>query len=153
MSAVLYRPILPDDFYQVVSLEQQLFDDAWQLSDLHELFNQHTATGFGGLGVYDGTNQHLLCYLLYQCLDVGEVLRLGTRPSHQGQGLASSVLRHWLDNLQGVCHCLLEVRADNTPAIALYQSLGFVVIHRRKAYYRSPDGLIDALVMQLALAD
>lgn len=145
------RPILPDDFANVVALENRLFDDAWQMADLQALFNHHQATGFGILGVYITKNnrEYLASYLIYQCLDVGEVLRIGTHPDKQGQGLAKQLLSYWLDTLnKQKINCLLEVQAGNTPAIALYQHLGFHTIHRRKNYYKTKNGTVDALIMQ-----
>jgi ribosomal-protein-alanine N-acetyltransferase len=44
----------------------------------------------------------------------------------------------------------LEVRAGSDGAIALYGGLGFVVVGRRKGYYREP--VEDALLMKLELA-
>jgi ribosomal-protein-alanine N-acetyltransferase len=44
----------------------------------------------------------------------------------------------------------LEVRAGSGGAIGLYEGLGFVVVGRRKAYYRDP--VEDALLMKLELA-
>lgn len=41
--------------------------------------------------------------------------------------------------------CLLEVRDDNAPAIALYRKHGFATIHRREGYYGAGT---DALVME-----
>jgi ribosomal-protein-alanine N-acetyltransferase len=43
----------------------------------------------------------------------------------------------------------LEVRAASDGAIALYNGLGFVVVGRRKGYYREPAD--DALLMKLEL--
>jgi ribosomal-protein-alanine N-acetyltransferase len=41
------------------------------------------------------------------------------------------------------------VRADNAPAIALYERQEFVVIHKRKGYYQLPhQPAVDALIMQ-----
>jgi ribosomal-protein-alanine N-acetyltransferase len=40
---------------------------------------------------------------------------------------------------------LLEVRTDNTPAIALYESEGFTIVGIRRRYYR-PSGA-DAYTM------
>jgi ribosomal-protein-alanine N-acetyltransferase len=45
----------------------------------------------------------------------------------------------------------LEVRPTNRPARALYQSLGFKPIGRRKDYYKAPHGREDALVLALDL--
>lgn len=44
----------------------------------------------------------------------------------------------------------LEVRAGSDGAIGLYEGLGFVVVGRRKGYYREP--IEDALLMKLELA-
>jgi ribosomal-protein-alanine N-acetyltransferase len=44
----------------------------------------------------------------------------------------------------------LEVRAGSIGAVALYGGLGFVVVGRRKGYYREP--VEDALLMKLELA-
>jgi ribosomal-protein-alanine N-acetyltransferase len=40
----------------------------------------------------------------------------------------------------------LEVRTDNEPAIALYESLGFVNVGLRRRYYRSSGA--DAYTMR-----
>jgi ribosomal-protein-alanine N-acetyltransferase len=42
---------------------------------------------------------------------------------------------------------LLELRAGNEAALALYESLGFRRLSRRRAYYRQP--VEDALVLVL----
>jgi [ribosomal protein S18]-alanine N-acetyltransferase len=44
---------------------------------------------------------------------------------------------------------LLEVRASNAPALALYRGLGFSELDRRARYYT--DTGEDAVVMQLEL--
>ena len=51
----------------------------------------------------------------------------------------------------GMSDVLLEVRPSNLHAIALYQSLGFVEVGRRKDYYQAVDGREDALVLKLSL--
>jgi ribosomal-protein-alanine N-acetyltransferase len=50
---------------------------------------------------------------------------------------------------QGASALELEVRAGSTGAIALYTGLGFVVVGRRRAYYRGP--VEDAVLMQMEL--
>jgi ribosomal protein S18 acetylase RimI-like enzyme len=47
----------------------------------------------------------------------------------------------------GARRCVLEVRAGNASAQALYARLGFRAIGRRRDYYTNP--MEDALVMQL----
>lgn len=47
---------------------------------------------------------------------------------------------------RGAQHMLLEVRAGNGPAIALYDKFGFQKIHIRKNYYQDP--VEDALILE-----
>jgi len=42
----------------------------------------------------------------------------------------------------------LEVRPSNTPAIRLYQSLGFTQIGIRRGYYQAQGGREDAVVLR-----
>lgn len=94
-------------------------------------------------------------YCLYQTVfEQAEILRIGTHPDYQRQGIASQLFIALNKALQDnkVESLLLEVRADNAPAIALYECQGFSVIHRRSGYYSQPNQpAIDALIMQLEL--
>ena len=94
-------------------------------------------------------------YCLYQVVfEQAEILRIGTHPKHQRQGIASQLFIALNKALQDnkVESLLLEVRADNISAIALYECQGFSVIHRRSGYYSQPNQpAIDALIMQLEL--
>jgi ribosomal-protein-alanine N-acetyltransferase len=45
----------------------------------------------------------------------------------------------------------LEVRASNTAAIALYESLGFNEATIRRNYYPAKEGREDAIIMALPL--
>ena len=91
-------------------------------------------------------------YCLYQVIfEQAEILRIGTHPNNQRQGIASQLFAQ-LNNALKRCEVeslLLEVRADNVAAIALYEQQDFTVIHTRKGYYQSSDKpAIDALIMQ-----
>ncbi|HEX4952333.1 MAG TPA: ribosomal protein S18-alanine N-acetyltransferase [Thermoanaerobaculia bacterium] len=81
----------------------------------------------------------------------GELLRLAVVPGERRRGLAAALLEAGLGYLREqeaeVCH--LEVRADNVPAIALYDRFSFRVVGRRSGYY--PGG-VDALLMSVPLA-
>jgi len=72
-----------------------------------------------------------------------------------GKGYARILLNHCLDviSCQDVERVLLEVRASNFAAIALYRSVGFKQIGRRRGYYpdsgsRREDALILAFDMK-----
>jgi len=91
-------------------------------------------------------------YCLYQVVfEQAEILRIGTHPDYQRQGIASQLFATLNNELinNKVESLLLEVRADNAPALALYEQQGFVVIHKRRGYYQLPhQPSVDALIMQ-----
>ena len=69
---------------------------------------------------------------------LGEVYVIGVDPAHQGTGLGRALLVAGLRSLaaRGLTQAMLYVDAANTPAIALYSSLGFThwdtdVLYRR----------------------
>jgi len=97
-------------------------------------------------------NNKVIGYCLYQVIfEQAEILRIGTHPDYQRQSIASQLFATLNNELinNKVESLLLEVRADNAPALALYERQGFVVIHKRKSYYQLPHRpAIDALIMQ-----
>ena len=124
--------------------------DAWSYQTIIELLAQDS---IDLLVVYK--SDKIVGYCLYQVMfEQSEILRIGTHPDYQRQGIASQLfakLNKQLEMLK-VERLLLEVRADNAPAIALYERQEFVIIHQRKGYYSQQNQLaIDALIMQLAL--
>ncbi|MDT0323834.1 ribosomal protein S18-alanine N-acetyltransferase, partial [Streptomyces millisiae] len=70
---------------------------------------------------------------------------IGVDPEFQGQGIGRRLLDDLLHFASGGT-VFLEVRTDNEPAIALYESVGFVNIGLRKRYYRASGA--DAYTMQ-----
>jgi ribosomal-protein-alanine N-acetyltransferase len=100
----------------------------------------------------DTNNDEVVGYCLYQVLfEQAEIFRIGTHPNYQRQGIASQIFARLNEELknQQVEALLLEVRADNIAAIALYEQQGFTIIHSRKGYYQVGfQSAIDALIMQ-----
>jgi [ribosomal protein S18]-alanine N-acetyltransferase len=64
-----------------------------------------------------------------------EVHTIGVDEGLQGQGIGRTLLGELLKFADGGT-VFLEVRTDNVAAISLYESVGFVVIGRRKRYYQ-----------------
>jgi ribosomal-protein-alanine N-acetyltransferase len=80
-----------------------------------------------------------------------ELELIAVAPAHQRQGLAQQLFAALTANLHAlnVSEILLEVRASNHPALALYRRLNFVVNGRRSRYYQNP--VEDSILMGLAL--
>lgn len=75
--------------------------------------------------------------LLRQAADEAEVLTLAVRPEARRQGVARALLETGMLLLAaaGARRLLLEVAAENAPAIALYAALGFARAGERRDYY------------------
>ena len=77
-----------------------------------------------------------------------DVQTIAVAPAAQGRGVGTLLLRALTAQAvrSGANSLLLEVRADNAPAIALYEREGFERISVRRRYYQPGD--IDALIMR-----
>ena len=95
--------------------------------------------------VHDG-GQPVPVGFAFGWLVLGElhVLHIATLPARRRTGAGRTLLQALIQT-PGTELCWLEVRADNTPAIALYAREGFEHIAVRKRYYS--DGA-DAVVMR-----
>ena len=122
--------------------------EPWSNQTLNELLEQDSIQL---MIMNNRANDKIVGYCLYQVLfEQAEILRIGTHPNYQRQGIASKIFAKLNEVLQvqQVEALLLEVRADNIPAIALYEQQGFMLIHRRKGYYNlGLQSAIDALIM------
>jgi tRNA threonylcarbamoyl adenosine modification protein YeaZ/ribosomal-protein-alanine acetyltransferase len=76
-----------------------------------------------------------------------EILNLAVESKARRRGAASALLAAALEEFQrrGITDIFLEVRASNTPAVALYRKFGFSICDHRKSYYSNP--IEDALCM------
>lgn len=91
---------------------------------------------------------HLVGYLgVMFVLDELHVNTIGTRPGHEGRGIASALLDEaWRDAYErGIRRATLEVAVSNTRAQRLYFRYGFQPVGIRKNYYERTHE--DALVL------
>lgn len=71
-------------------------------------------------------------------LSVGYIKRVVVNPAYRNMGLARKLLEHiisWAQNEYSLSALDLHVWEQNTPAIRLYQALGFQLQHR-ELYFR-----------------
>ncbi|WP_066804169.1 ribosomal protein S18-alanine N-acetyltransferase [Moraxella oblonga] len=131
----------------IAKIENELFDDAWDSLAISEVLGQFGA----GMIVAENDDDDVVGYLIYQIVfEVAEVLRIATDMDYQKKGVGKGLL----DEFERLCkekeaqRILLEVRADNAPAIRLYERQGFYQIDVRKGYYKDEWGVVDALILQ-----
>lgn len=146
---VVLRPMRWWDVEAVQRIEADLFPDPWSVeafwSELaHVPDTRHfivaeedgAVVGYGGLVTAAGQ---------------ADVQTLAVARDMQGTGLGARLLDALLTEARTrrAREVLLEVRAENTAAQALYARVGFERIGIRRGYYR-PGGT-DALVLRLRL--
>jgi ribosomal-protein-alanine N-acetyltransferase len=141
------------DIEDLLPLERELFGDtAWNaVTFWSEL--AHPLTRWYVLAEEDDPDPGDVGPLGYAGLMVNgpeaDVQTLAVAPRAQGRGVGTRLLRALLGRAaaQGASSVLLEVRADNEAAIALYRGHGFERIALRRGYYQ--PGAVDAWVMRL----
>lgn len=93
----------------------------------------------------------------YAGLDVAgstaDVMTIAVTPQARGRGLGRRLLDHLVTAAThaGADALLLEVRADNTAAIGLYDTSGFERLSVRRRYYQPGD--VDAVIMRKLLKE
>jgi ribosomal-protein-alanine N-acetyltransferase len=127
-----------------------LGERAWTRQELAGLLASPGVTGL--LLQADGRDAGFaLCRV---ATDESELLTIAVRPTERRRGAGRCLLTAVIEDVReaGARALFLEVGADNPPAQALYEAMGFRVIGRRVAYYRRGEGpAADALIMRLSL--
>jgi ribosomal-protein-alanine N-acetyltransferase len=147
LNGIAIRPATDDDLAAILGLEEEGFPDPWALETLAAELR------FPGSFVLVAAPHRAaaLGYASFRTVaDEAELLRLSVASAARRQGLGRRLLQAGFAELsaRSLASCFLEVRADNVPAIALYERVGFRLSGRRQGYYR--DGS-DALVYALAI--
>ena len=130
------NPMKEDHVAQVAALERQCFADPWSEGSIaSELDNPLSlwlvAEQDGAVCGYVGSQT---------VLDETDMMNIAVHPDCRRQGIAAALIEELVSRLkERGSHILrLEVRESNTPAIALYNSMGFTQLGIRKNYYRNP---------------
>ena len=107
---------------------------------------------YQSFGVFEGDKLQGFI-ILHQLFEEATVIDICLPPQHQGKGLGKALMLAGIDWLKTseAEQLLLEVRAGNVSAIALYRTLGFEVTGERQGYYRTEEGTEDAVLMALLL--
>jgi ribosomal-protein-alanine N-acetyltransferase len=88
-----------------------------------------------------------ICFWLVA--DELQITNLAVHPEYRRRSIGWQLLLHafQLGHAAGARLAVLEVERSNRAARALYEKLGFMVVHKRPCYY--PESREDGLVMEL----
>ncbi len=149
------RPALEADLDAIMAVEHECFaGDAWSETNMHlELVAHHTFYWVATAQVDEGA-ERVVAYAGLSKLpgsEQSDVQTIAVTPDFRGKGLGRRLMHRLIAEARRreATAMFLEVRADNPVAQALYASLGFEAIDRRRGYYQ-PDG-VDAIVMRASL--
>lgn len=144
---MIIRKMTLQDASAIADLEKLCFSDPWSEKSIASEVNNPlsfwlVAEDQGEIVGYVGSQS---------VLDAADMMNLAVSPKCRrrgiGKALVDGLTQHLIQN--NVIALLLEVRASNSPAIALYENLGFVQVGRRPKYYHNPRE--DALILRKEL--
>lgn len=144
-------PVGPEAAGELARLHALCFSAPWSQEEFASLLRAPGA--FALLGWADAGPQPGCMALAWAQAGEAEILTLATLAGQRRMGAGRALVQEILVQaaVLGAGALFLEVAQNNLAARALYASLGFLEIGRRKQYYSGPDGPIDALVLRCAL--
>ena len=135
------------DLDAITLIEARCFEgqDPWSRN---ALYNEIVENADRTLYLAAEKDQTVLGYMgVWKILDEGHITNVAVDPDHRRQHIAEKIIEEMIRRTseEGITSWTLEVRADNEPAIRLYEKMGFREEGVRPGYYEY-DGT-DALIM------
>lgn len=133
------------DLDTVVAAEATLHASPWTRGQ----FADSLAAGHDVLLAYDSSNSLVGYGVVMMAMGEADLLNISVLPAFQRQGVGAAFLQYLMARAKTrqVTRMLLEVRATNRAALALYTRQGFIEIGRRHGYYPAHEQREDAVVM------
>lgn len=147
----MIRPAEPDDGPAIAALEKEAFgSDAWSDALVAEGLTGAIPGALYLVAEEDGVVTGYAAASLFA--DVAELQRIAVAATHRRTGVASALLQRVIVEARPRYseRLLLEVRDNNTAALAFYARHGFTELDRRPRYYT--DGT-TAIVLARDLDD
>lgn len=140
---IVIRPMEREDVPAVSSLEEAAFSMPWSPEDFLELVDREGSLYV--VAVLDGAIIGC-CGVTNACGD-GDINNVVVDERYRGKGVGRIMLGTLLElgHGIGIVNYTLEVRVSNTPAIRLYEGLGFMSEGIRPGFYDKPKE--DAMIM------
>jgi ribosomal-protein-alanine N-acetyltransferase len=140
-------PVGADCADGLARLHASAFDRPWDAASMGVLMASP-----GVFALTDAAEQGFI--LIRVTVDEAEILTLAVSPNARRRGLGRDLVQAAVNEAErrGAESLFLEVAADNTAALALYQRTGFRPAGRRTGYYARTEGVaVDALVLKKPL--
>lgn len=125
----------------VAELEKVTFSSPWSEKALIDSLDK------GIFLVYEKDGQVLGYAGAYSAGDEAAVTNIAVFPEYKRQGIGEALTKELIKRaaLSGKKTVCLEVRVSNSPAISLYEKLGFKTAGKRRGFYSNPRE--DAFIM------
>jgi ribosomal-protein-alanine N-acetyltransferase len=152
-AGILVRPMCAADLYEVMEIAGSLKElPQWLRLAYVAALDPDAVPQRIALVSQEAEQHRILCFAVASLLaPQSELEIIAVDARFQRRGLARKLFEELADELAltGVTEVVLEVRASNQAALALYRVLGFVETGRRPRYYADPQE--DAVQMRLQL--
>jgi len=142
------RPAVPTDAVAMAAIHAACFAKNWDADAIGQFIGAPACLSLIASTARDCRAQGFL--IARSACDEAELLTLAVDPAFRRHGLARALLDAAMATLRGcgAKQLFLEVDQNNAAARSFYQSLGAVVVGRRKRYYEHGA---DAEIFSLAL--
>lgn len=142
---MILRDMTEADLDAVLTIERAVHVHPWTLGNFSDALRSRYQCK-----VYESVAQELIGYaVMMLAVDEAELLDIAIAASQQRKGQGRKLLNEMLALARHheMRRMVLEVRASNVSAIALYRSAGFSDIGLRRDYYPAGSGREDAILM------
>lgn len=148
MSDFFIEKMSREDVAQVEAIEQSIFSVPWSEKSFIDACETPE-----NVYIVCKQNGRVAGYCgMWTVLGEGNITNMAVAPEYRRQGIAELLMKHMEKTAlekNGVDVFFLEVRQSNTPAISLYEKMGYKPIGTRKRFYERP--VEDAIVMSKML--
>ncbi|HSF05765.1 MAG TPA: ribosomal protein S18-alanine N-acetyltransferase [Methylomirabilota bacterium] len=148
MATLFTERMRPADVDEVLAIERASFSMPWSRGAfLYEIEQNRVARCY----VMREAERIVGYICVWEVADEMHITNIAVHPAFRRRGIGRGLLGSVLEDARRRATRLvvLEVRPSNNEARALYESLGFQVVGRRRGYYY--DTGEDALVMEVVL--
>jgi len=151
MSTVSTRPAVEEDLEKILKIETKSYPEPWS----REHFLGEMNKPFARVLVLtdDETDSVVLGYIVYWVQAEGaSLLNVAVAPEWRHLGFSKKLMHVMVNEIvrDEIPKIILEVRASNSGAIHLYETIGFKKTHERKTFYSNGE---SAWVMELKTSD